>query len=193
MFSGQYDFPAKVNGMARVLDIGSNCGAFAIWARMRWPECEVICYEPHPEIYRQYLLPNTAHDRRITCVAAAVGDPNAGRLRPGDNTRLCCSLYDIGRQRNASMSVQIVEPERLPQAEIVKIDAEGSEGYILEHMTFVPTLLVVEFHTERLRQRCEAALDGKMTLLSCEVHKPGWGHMRWLGQVKPEGTDRREG
>ncbi len=181
VFSGQYDFPAVVNGQARVLDIGANCGAFAVWAQKRWPNCEVICYEPHPEIFRAFLKPNVAGWPRIECVEAAIGDPiGPCRLRPGTNTRLCSSLYDVGRQGNESMEVRVLHPSALPPAEIIKIDTEGSEGYILENMAYVPALLAVEFHSERLRQRCEAALAGKMTLIGCEVIKPGWGHMKWV-------------
>lgn len=180
MFSGQYDFPAVIHGRPRVLDIGANCGAFSIWARQRWPECDVIAYEPQPSIFA-FLQENTKHDPKIVREMAAVGDPTGFcKLRPGLDTRLCSSLYDIGRQGNASINVRVIDPMLLPPADIIKVDTEGAEGYIVEHLPHIPTLLVVEFHSERLRQRCEAALADKMTLLSCQVLQPGWGHAKWV-------------
>lgn len=187
VWSGQYEFRARVCGAPVVLDVGANCGAFALWARQRWPGCAVECYEPHPVIFRSYLLPNTRHEERIRCHQAAVGDRFAGgRLRPGNNTRLCSSLYDIGRQGNESMAVRVVAPEDLPRADIVKIDTEGSEGFIVEHLAFVPALMVVEYHTEELRQRVEAAVRGRMELIGCEVLGPGWGHVKFCGRAEQE-------
>ena len=48
---GEYALPPgyRVEPPVRVLDIGANVGAFAIWARQQWPGCELDCYEPHPE------------------------------------------------------------------------------------------------------------------------------------------------
>jgi FkbM family methyltransferase len=194
VFSGQYDFPARVHGPCLVLDIGANCGAFALWARLRWPHSTVICYEPHPEIF-EYLRHNTAfRDSNITVVQAAVGDPALTQLHPGLDTRLCSSFHDIGRQAGFGASdhpvnpvhpVVVLPPEKLPRANIIKIDTEGSEAYILEHLTFTPDLLVVEYHTEDLRNRVEAALRGRMELLDCHVNGISagaagtWGHLKY--------------
>jgi FkbM family methyltransferase len=179
VWAGQYDFKAVIKGGIRVLDIGANCGAFALWARRRWPECQVTCYEPAPMIYRCYLKPNTSHDGRIECVEAAVGEGTFTLLRPGLDTRLCCSLYDLGRQGNPSTPVKVIAPEALPVADLVKIDTEGAEGYIVEHLAFVPVLLAVEYHSERLRERVMARLEGKMELMSCDVLQPGLGILKF--------------
>jgi FkbM family methyltransferase len=186
VWSGQYDFPARVQGKLRIVDIGANCGAFALWAVRRWPESEVLCYEPHPVIFRDYLKPNIRHDGRIVAYEAAVGDPMFGMLRPGLDTRLCSSQYDIGRQGNASMKVQVVTPAMVPPCELMKIDAEGAEGYIVEQLSMahaLPMMLVVEFHSDRLRQRVEEAVRGEMELVGMELLGRGWGHAKY---VKPE-------
>lgn len=196
VFSGQYDIPATIHaGTFRMLDIGANCGAFALWARRRWPQAEIICYEPQPDIFA-YLQANTAHDDKITCCRAAVGDPALTRLMIGDN-RLCSSQYNIGRQTAKDIAVQVLPPSDLPPCDLMKIDTEGAEGYIIEHLAtagHLPSLLVVEYHTEELRQRIERALASvpvrvspcssvpSYSLLRCEILGRGWGHLTYAKQ-----------
>lgn len=179
VFSGQYDFPAQIAGPCRVLDIGANCGAYALWIRRRLPKCQVTCFEPHPQLFHEYLTPNTQHDPMITRAEYAVGDPLFHTLRPGKDTRLCCSFYDLGRQEKPSIPVKVLRPAELEPADIVKIDTEGCEAAIVEQMKFVPALLVVEYHSEALRRRVETALDGKMTLIGAQVNGIGWGHLQF--------------
>lgn len=180
VWSGQYSLAAPMRAPARVLDIGANVGAYALWARRMWPGCEVVCYEPHPELFRDFLRPNTRDDAGIRCIQAGVGDPQHGVLRPGKDTRLCNSFYDIGRQGNATLSCRVVHPAEIEPAEVVKIDTEGAEGYIVEHLGFLPLWLVLEYHTERLRERVQAALSGKMELVAHAVAGRGWGHLQYL-------------
>jgi FkbM family methyltransferase len=177
VWSGQYAFKANVNGPVRVLDIGANVGAFSLWARSFWPECTVTAYEPVPGLF--WYLKKNAAGQPVKCINAAVGDPVMCKMFPGKETRLCCSQYQGERQGDGFFKVNVVMPESLPAAEIVKIDAEGAEGYIVERMQFVPALMVVEWHGEENRRRVENALKGKMALMGGTINDQDWGHYKY--------------
>jgi FkbM family methyltransferase len=178
VLGGQYNVAIQVAGAPRVLDIGANVGAFSLYALGLWPQAQIIAYEPHPAIFR-YLRQNTAQ-MAVTCVEAAVGDSSFARLRPGSDTRLCSSQYDLGRQGNASIDIKVIRPEDLPPADIIKIDTEGAEGYIVSHLQSHPRLLLVEYHTEVTRMQVECGLLSKMKLISSRVGRPGYGFLAFI-------------
>ena len=37
------------DSFATVIDVGANKGQFAVYARLRWPNARLICFEPLPE------------------------------------------------------------------------------------------------------------------------------------------------
>lgn len=182
VFNGQYDHPGvdevlRLNAVYKpwVLDIGSNVGAFTIWAKDRWPKAQIVSYEPQPEIF-EFLNSNVRHiDTRP--IKVAIGNPSQGNVLAAGRNRLCSGLSNKSED---GIKVQILPPEQLPPANIVKLDCEGSEAYILEHLKFVPEYLVLEYHSEELRLRCENAMAGKMTLVESTVTQPGLGMLKFL-------------
>ena len=56
VFEGEYEVTMSPELVKpRILDIGANLGAFAIWASKRWPGASFICFEPHPTTYKLLL------------------------------------------------------------------------------------------------------------------------------------------
>ncbi len=170
VFGGQYSLPSgtKLSGVPTVLDIGANCGAFAIWARMTWQGCTVISYEPQPDVYA-HLSKNLGQIPNTTAINAAVGDSSSPFLFRGNHSRLCSSQYMDREQSAEKISITVVEPRELPQADIVKIDAEGAEGYIIENLPFIPAALILEWHGAINRHRVEKALEGRMELCGAKL------------------------
>ena len=163
VWGGDYDFPMESwNGRPVILDIGANVGAYSWRALSVWPSAIVHAYEPDPFIFR-FLEANCAP--RVICHNAAVGDTSMSILYSGNNTPLCSGLYPLGERGLEKTPVTVIDPADLPVADIVKIDAELSEGYILEHLSFTPKMLALEWHGDEQRVRVEAALAGKMILL----------------------------
>lgn len=165
VFSGQYALPAAatVSGTPSVLDIGANCGAFTLWARMMWPGCRVMAYEPQPILFA-HLKHNLRGIPDTRAYNFAVGDPALPFLFAGQHSRLCSGQYQIGEQTADTIAVAVIEPEKLAPADIVKIDTEGAEGYIVERLPFTPAALILEWHGAENRRRVELALAGKMHL-----------------------------
>jgi len=87
VWSGQYALPAgsRVTGTPVILDIGANCGAFTLWAKLHWPGAPITAYEPQPDIFN-YLAANVGSLPGVAIHCAAVGDPARPFLHPGSDS-----------------------------------------------------------------------------------------------------------
>jgi FkbM family methyltransferase len=158
-----YDPPAEVEAALagaspplRILDLGANIGLFGLWALGRWPEAQIDAYEPDPR--------NASHHRRTidrngrartwrlhqaaACASAGTMTFAAGRYvlggpaHPGDPGAIEVTAVDI--------------LPALAEADLVKIDAEGSEWAILDDPRFAETTaraVALEYHPELCPER----------------------------------------
>jgi FkbM family methyltransferase len=171
-----YNVKAVIKGSPRVLDIGANVGAFSLMARELWPTCTVTAYEPNPELF-SYLCTNAGDF--ATCVNAAVtGKEGVFKLVDSGPNRMCGELVEIDDKRDGRL-VEVVRAFKLPEADVVKIDIEGGESDVVSSMAYVPSLLMVEYHSEYDRIRIAHALFQKATLMHCYVARPGLGIMHF--------------
>lgn len=144
-----YNYPENIT----ILDIGANVGAFARWAKTRWPNSIIHCYEPHPVNF--FLLRKTISEYRLSnigCVEVAVAHQNT-MVRLHDNG-LNCGEWSIATNANTKgyIVVASMDANELPDAQIVKIDTEGAEPLIMERMVQCGKLapvqaLMVEYHS----------------------------------------------
>lgn len=192
VFNGQYDCNGVDGVLCQnavynpiILDIGANVGAFSIWASERWTRSKIYAYEPQPDIY-PFLMKNLVHqNHRVFPIKAAVSIASGGAgekayLFPGAN-RLRSSVYSkLEEKEKPAILIDSIHPKELRHANIIKLDCEGSEGYICEHLQFIPEYLVLEYHSEDLMRRCLEAMKGKMTLVESSVTSPGIGMLKFL-------------
>jgi FkbM family methyltransferase len=156
---GEYDVPYQ-HAHPVILDIGANIGSFAAWAIERWPGCFVHAYEPLPSNF-EILRRNLGHleGARIALYPLAIGDPRRTRLFLGQNNCGEASFFDLGEQTGESVAVETKEPGILPKAEILKLDAEGSEIEILEGIPMIDfDLVLLEYHSEEHRREADQLL-----------------------------------
>lgn len=163
VLAGEYALPdwVKIEGEPTILDIGANVGAFTLWAAQQWPTYQwILCYEPHPD-NEMILRHNVAHLRRVLIHPVAVSpDDRGGRLYEGRNNCGEASLFRGDEQTEHYVVVPNVQPDCLVEADIVKIDTEGSELDILdgyEHLDHVSAVML-EWHSPSLRWACGALL-----------------------------------
>lgn len=147
-----------------ILDIGANVGSFALWATRRWPGSRVRSFEPNPETFA-ILKRNLAGYGQVQPFNAAIypsdkareaffsryaGDGEAGLLRYiGDTFR--AGVIE------PSFEVDIIRPEALGSADIVKIDIEGGEAEVLAALDLTKTALVLaEFQNRKARHSMQA-------------------------------------
>lgn len=166
VLDGEYESHLDGEGLD-ILDIGANVGSFARWADLRWPKSRIRCFEPNPGTFA-YLTRNTGHMANVMCVNAALypglgaraaffsryaGDGEAGLETYARDTF-------IEAAASQKLEVDVVDPARLPSAEIVKIDIEGGEGEVLAHLDLSRTVLVLaEFQNRVNRERIRALLE----------------------------------
>jgi FkbM family methyltransferase len=147
-----------------ILDIGANVGSFAIWATRRWPGSRLRSFEPNPQTFA-ILQRNVAGYGQVQPVNAAVypseasreaffsryaGDGEAGLLR---------YIGETFREGviETSFEVDVIRPEALGSADIVKIDIEGGEAAVLAALDLSHTSLVLaEFQNRKARDSMQA-------------------------------------
>ena len=142
--SGEYDIPLW-RAPRTVLDVGAHVGMFSAWARKRWPDAEIIAYEPRPENASRFAE-NLDGIPRVTLNRFAVrGVRGVSFMHLGRNS-LCGSFhYNEG---TGDVAVPHVAASEIQSCEFVKIDAEGSEVEILESLDLSATLAIaIEAHT----------------------------------------------
>jgi FkbM family methyltransferase len=189
-----YDAPADVAhaiGSPRsVLDLGANIGLFGVLAVSRWPDAQVVGYEPDPDnatVCRRTIALNTLGDRWNVVPAAAGARDGEVRFAAG----LGASSHVLADGEQAT-SGSIVVAKRdvmatIAASDLVKIDIEGGEWEILADPRFAqapPRVLVMEYHPEGCptndpRAAAERAL-GEAGLLTAPIwHGDGGVGMLW--------------
>ena len=166
--SDPYNTPAvELQDGDMVLDIGANCGAFALFQAKNFPGISVVAFEPDPENY-DYLLENIKSNDFSECIKtekkAVVGKKTSDyvslSLHPDQSGSH--SIMDTGWSDEADVTkVPVVEFNEVLEKysskkdiAFVKMDCEGAEHDIL--MNTKPELLL------------------KIRFLSLEYHKlPG--------------------
>lgn len=186
VFDGEYDIPGlnpRPGHAFKILDLGANCGAFALWALSRWPGSTVTCYEPMPTAYN-YLVQNLSGVRaQATLVNAAV----TGR-EPG-HAPMHVGKYNIGEASLLShmgtdtVEVATVPPRDLPAADILKLDIEGSELEVLFYLVGFEqrsySAILLEYHSEPIRRALDAILKD-YTLVAADIACPGRGTLCYV-------------
>ena len=124
-----------------LIDAGSNIGVSVLGWKSRWPQCEIICFEPDPFAF-ELLQKNI--DRNglpwVTCHNVALSDQEGlatlhGSLGPAADGR--GNSLSEGWGRRADSAAVKVPCKRLSsfvgdrQVGFLKLDVEGSEERIL--------------------------------------------------------------
>jgi FkbM family methyltransferase len=177
VLNGEYECGYDGVGLD-ILDVGANVGSFALWATMRWPGSRVTSYEPHPGTF-EFLERNTANRRDIVTVNAALfpgGLKTAtftSRFAGDGESTLAAYAGDTFVQgaQVQSYEVAVVDPASLPSADIVKIDIEGGEGDVLDHLDLSRTSLVLlEYQNRKNRIQLEDRLRADFDLVDTKEY-----------------------
>jgi len=159
---GEYEHPMlpdypKVN---RVLDIGGNIGAFAMWSYVKWPGCWVDSYEPNGgacEIYKRNAPPGAkVHQFAVTVKPSA-------KLYIGGDWGWSSIIQGLNPHEEHSVDVPVLHPSELPSCDVLKVDAEGVELEIVENYRHFSNIKIFmfEWHIERDRIEIEKVLIDK--------------------------------
>ncbi len=198
VFKGEYDFNIELKDPV-ILDIGSNVGSFTLWASLfkfqQWSNPTIHCYEPMNTNFQslvrninrldQFFKENNIKSNiyeNIHLHNMAVGDPKFDKLLIGINNCGENSFYNNTSKDRDYQYVRTLDASELPEADILKMDTEGSEVDILERMKIKPKVILLEWHGEARRRRVDELLEG-YSLVSGEVQyvgKNGCGINKYL-------------
>lgn len=167
IFKGEYDIPwLNIAGGAKILDIGANVGAYSCWALYRFPGSTVTAYEPDPvnarlylkNVYRSFGTERaTLHERAVT----VRDEPNVTLYQGARNSGMHSLWAVTAGQAEKHIEVKTMHPERLPEADVIKVDAEGVEPEILRVYLkrHEPTIVSYEWHSLPSRAALAEILD----------------------------------
>lgn len=178
IWQGEYHIPMTFK---TVLDIGGNIGGFAMWAKEMWPECTVESYEPHPDnvsLFKQNLKGVPGVNVFQYAVKEESGEFELVEgMNCGEHSFHFPSLGDA-----PTVKVLAVAAAILPSAELIKIDAEGSELEILRNLNLQGNrAIVLEYHSESDRKAIRELLDATAYLeYQHEEVVPGRGILKFI-------------
>ena len=173
VLEGEYEAGYDGTGLD-ILDVGANVGSFALWATARWPGSNITSFEPHPGTF-EFLKRNTHQRRDIKAVNAALfpGGLKTATFRSrfaGDGeSGLQAYAHDTFNEDALveTYEVAVVDPASLPSPDIVKIDIEGGEGDVLDHIDLSMTSLVLlEYQNRKNKLQLAARLATDFELVS---------------------------
>jgi FkbM family methyltransferase len=186
VFSGEYSVPIQeLDSLKspRILDLGAHYGAFAVWAKERWPGAKIDCYEPNPESFTVLQANCSFAELHNVAVSRLSGKMF---LRKGRNNSGESSLYDLGEQATTGFTVECVSAHNLPYADIIKLDTEGSEYFILHGYSFLRKVkaIMLEWHSPADRYRCgHLLIDAGLKCYSDESWRPNRGIMKFYREA----------
>jgi len=190
--AGGYDIPfLKFKGTPRVLDIGANVGAFCMWARQKWPGCPIRAFEPQPEMW-PFFLANT--DGQVPLIKKAIWHESPVTLYTKEGNCLLTGPTKYAYHDGEPMQAEAIHPKELPPCEVLKLDTEGGELPILQHYKHKPSVILVEAHCEKDRQKIERYLDADYEWVLGELWIRGYCEMKFVRRdFLPEGGNMSQG
>jgi FkbM family methyltransferase len=149
------DAALQLGDVRRIVDLGANIGLFGVFAAARWPQAQIVGFEPDPAnaaVHERTIAINALGRRwRLVRAAAGAQDGSAAFIA-GD-----VALSRLAGAEDASASEEAARIEvpvrdvlaEIAGADLVKMDIEGGEWAILGDARLrssPPRVLVLEYH-----------------------------------------------
>jgi FkbM family methyltransferase len=147
-----------------VLDLGAHTGASVVWWRHLYPEAEIVAVEPDPESF-ELLAEHVGQDPGVRLVHAAVA-PESGPVSLVRSNQSWESHLSRGQDDEATTPVEGLSFSDLVarvadghDIDLLKMDVEGAEQWVLASSLRSVSTLAVEMHDAKGAPIDEAVLD----------------------------------
>jgi FkbM family methyltransferase len=133
---GDYDLTGLPEHPQVIVDIGANIGLAAKFFRRRYPDAEIVAYEPDPESFR--MAQRNVHDLTYLSLRNLAVGPSFERLRlyrvAGESWGTSAFATDQTVAETFEVDAVTLDSiiEELGTIDILKIDIEGAEYEVLQ-------------------------------------------------------------
>ena len=123
--------------VTRILDLGANIGASAIYFQRRFPDAHIACVEPSPGNLAMLERNRRLNGLSVTIFDCAVGTESGATAFYDTADPSCCTLLPGNRDRASQFIVSLITvPEIMAcmgwdHIDLLKIDIEGYEKLLL--------------------------------------------------------------
>jgi FkbM family methyltransferase len=171
-----------------ILDLGGNIGLFGLYAAVRWPNAQIVAFEPDPDnaaIQKMTIDANGWADRWQLIEAAASNRDGKTSFVAGLN-----AVSHIADATTTETTIEVSMLDVLPtiaEADLLKMDIEGGEWEILGDPRFheaPPSAIVMEYHpegcpTSQPRLEAEHALTAAGLQVRSSIERDDGHGMLW--------------
>lgn len=187
IFKGEYDIKdIAFKTPPFILDIGANMGAYIVWAKNRFPKCDISAFEPCKTNY-DILLKNVRAlnlDKLSVFNFGVSSDEENNILYHSPSNPGANSLYrQLAGNSTGSEIIKLMSPKELCRADIIKVDTEGCEKDIIDNYLdfYTPTVVSYEWHRASDGEYLFNLLKARgYTLRSGTVYTEQRGVYNWL-------------
>ena len=159
IWKGEYAVPLDAPPKS-ALDIGGNVGAFSVWFKELYPDCEIDAFEPHPDNAAMFRV-NTRHFQGVTLYQQAVrgtGAPSTDILKEGTNG----GEHSFYMDGHGGIEVPCINASLIASREFVKLDCEGCELEILQSLDLSETrAIALEYHSDEALEAIRQLLGSR--------------------------------
>lgn len=172
----------------RIIDIGANLGASAVFFHSQYPEAAIDCFEPSSENFK-LLSENLSSLPKVSLHHFGLfKEAKEATLYNGQNQGLQHSIFPSAEVSSQGESIQLkdvrqVLADSIEANTLIKIDTEGCELPILERLAFALDqlkIIYLEFHSEKDRIAIDGLLEQTHGLWHAAVKNPHRGDLCYV-------------
>ncbi len=175
-----------------IVDCGANIGSFSLVCKTRYPDCQIIAVEPDKDLFAA-LQENLSQYESVMLVQAALTDRDGTiTLKGGKNDGVANSIFNGEMVSEAALS--IVESKathsflvdikkRYKSIDVLKMDTEGAEWFLLEVPDAVLSdigVIYMEFHSADFFPRLCNKLNATHVIHEAKIRFPHRGEVAWI-------------
>lgn len=187
--------PLAPPSVSTILDVGANTGFALVYFASRFPQAQVIAFEPHPEhlvqIERHLQINALAGRVKLIPAAAGVNDRQAFLVDAGE----CSNITErVGAGRISICVADFFNTIDCIRVDLLKMDCEGGEYDLIMDRRFARLdvrIIVLEWHASATRTRAAEKfardLNGLVLFWSPDPHRKLAGYNReYCGRIDRE-------